>query len=143
MAMPWVHHPIAGWFLLLGGVAMVGGAGWIGFDNYRFVAASVSAPGKVVALERRSGPRGSTRDVPVVEYADPVSGERVRFESAFGMRPSPFAVGDAVTVAVRRDSPRVEIDSFWSLWALPCLLALFGAACVVAGRSVLKATRSP
>ena len=113
------------------------GAMWFTFDNYRFVRAAETAPGVVVAFHRQRGVRGSTRDHPVVRYRDPESGAVVEFESRFGVWPSPFTVGDDVTVAIRKDPARIEIYSFWSLWFLPLLLALFGIACALADRSIL------
>ena len=134
-------HPLVGLLLLIGGMALVAGGSWFAVDNFRFVRAAESTVGSVVALHRRRGARGSTRVHPIFEYRDPVSGRVVRSESKFGVWPSPFDVGDDVMVAISNQPPRVEIDSFWTLWFLPLLLAVFGIACLLAGRSILRACR--
>jgi hypothetical protein len=140
--MSWIRHPLAGAFLIVGGIALLGFGAWRGVENDRLLRAAETVPGKVVALERRKGTRGSTREHAVVEYRDPRTGTVETFTSAFGIWPSPFAVGDDVAVAVRRDPPRIEIDSFWSLFFMPLVVAVFGLACLLAGRSILNVWRS-
>jgi hypothetical protein len=139
--MSWIHHPVAGLFLVAGCLSMLCAAAWIAVETREFLDAAERVPGIVVELRRERGVRGSTRDHPVVEYRDPASGAIRRFQSRFGIWPSPFAVGDGVEVAIVRDPPRVEIDSFWTMWFLPLLLAGFGVACGVAGRSILLRPR--
>jgi len=61
------------------------------------------------------------------------------FKAGPGLWPSPFAVGDAVTVAYDRDArEHAMIGSFWTLWFLPAATAALGVACVFAGRDSLR-----
>jgi hypothetical protein len=132
----------AGYFLAAGGIAMIVAGIWYAVESMEFLDTTARTEGTVIALKRERGSKGMALDLPVVRFTSPESGETVEFKSRFGIRPSPFAVGDPVEVAYDPSDPsRAKIDSFWTIWFLPILLALFGLACFAAGFHTLRITR--
>ena len=76
---------------------------------------------------------------PVVRYR-PIgdAGETV-FTAKPGLWPSPFDVGDAVTVAYEPADPEdAKIVSVWMLWFLPGAMLLLGIGCLIAGWNTAK-----
>lgn len=130
---------LTGYFLLAGGLAMVGAGIWFAVDHARFLQRTDRAPGAVVEIVAERGARGMTLYHPVVRYRPADRGDAVVFKAKPGLWPSPFAVGDRVTVAYDRDDPDdAMIVSFWMLWFLPLAMALLGAGCLFAGRDTLR-----
>ena len=108
-----------------------------------FLDTAARTDGTVVELERKRSAKGMAMDHPVVRFTPRETGETIEFKSRFGMWPSPFAVGEPVEVAYDPAYPsQAEIDSFWTIWLLPLLIALFGAACLAAGSHTLRQTKN-
>lgn len=93
-------------------------------------AASVSAAGVVVDVQKQVLQAGSGGIYcPTIEFTT-AAGERVRFASAFGTMPASHTMGQAVTVRYNPQAPQTaEIDSGQSNWFVPgCLLAFAAGA---------------
>ena len=126
-------------FLLIGGIAMIAVGVWFFFDHARFVGPAQRAEGVVEDVVGRRGARGQMLYYPVVRYRPAGRDADVVFTSKPGLSPSPFAVGDRVTVAFEPADPaNAKIISFWMLWFLPGVMVLFGVGCLIAGRHTLK-----
>ena len=96
------------------------------------------APGTVIEVVGERGAKGTKLYHPLVRYEPAPGGASVTFKAEPGMWPSPFDVGDAVTVAYDQDDPSdANIVSFWTLWMLPLTLLAFGLGCLIAGRHTL------
>ncbi len=129
----------AGYVLLIGGIAMAIGGIWYVGEARAFLDAAARTEGTIIALKRERGARGFDEDHPVVRFVVPETGEALEFKSRFGVRPSPFSVGQRVAVAYDPADPsRARIDSPWTNWFLPVLLGVFGLACVAAGTQTLR-----
>ncbi|NNE82975.1 MAG: DUF3592 domain-containing protein [Alphaproteobacteria bacterium] len=127
-----------GAFLLVGGVGLMIAGIWILFSTLEFVRYSERAPGLVMEIVGERGARGSKLYYPIVRYRSLDQGASVVFKAKPGLWPSPFSVGDNVTVAYKDDNPDdAKIVSFWTLWFLPGVLIVFGLACLFAGRQTL------
>jgi hypothetical protein len=132
---------LAGYFLVAGGIVMLIAGIWFAGEAMEFLDTTARTDGTVVALKRERGAKGAREDHPVVRFVPPETGEAVEFKSRFGIWPSPFSVGDAVEVAYDPADPsRADINSFWTIWLLPLLLAAFGLACFGAGLHTLRST---
>ncbi len=132
---------LAGYFLVVGGIVMLVAGIWFIGEAMEFLDTTARTDGTVVALKRERGAKGMAEDHPVVRFVSPESGETVEFKSRFGMWPSPFTVGEEVEVAYDPAHPsRADINSFWTIWLLPLLLAAFGLACFAAGVHTLRST---
>lgn len=130
---------LTGFFLVLGGLAMVVGGIWFGAAHFNFVRAAERASGVVTKIVGKRGARGMTLYHPVVRFRPAEGVDEFVFTAKPGLWPSPFAVGDEVTVAYDPDAPeQAMIVSFWTLWFLPAAMAALGLACVFAGRDTLK-----
>lgn len=133
----------AGYFLAAGGIAMVIGGIWFAMAAGDFLDRTARADGTVVALQRKTGSKGMPLDYPVVRFHHPEGGGEVEFKSRVGLWPSPFSVGEAVLVAYDPADPsHAEIESFWTNWFLPLVMALFGLCCFAAGFHTLRATKA-
>lgn len=125
-------------FLLLGGIAMIVAGSWIATSNAGFVLAAQRAPGIVVDLSKRRV-RGATLYHPVVRFRPAAFETPVQFTAQPGLWPSPFDVGDEVTVLYDNADPAdARIESFWTLWFLPLATALLGAACLFAAWDIRR-----
>jgi hypothetical protein len=134
---------LAGYFLVAGGIVMLVAGIWFAGEAADFLETTARTDGTVVALQRERGIKGSTEDHPVVRFVQPETGETVEFKSRFGIWPSPFTVGEVVEVAYDPADPtRADINSFWTIWLLPILLAAFGLACFAAGLHTLRQTEN-
>ena len=128
-------------FLIAAGAVFLLVGGWVAYVNIDFMRHSSRAPGTVVEVVGERGVKGGTLYHPIVRYQPRSDGAGVTFKAEPGMWPSPFDVGDAVTVAYKEHDPSdANIVSFWTLWMLPLTLFLFGAGCLVAGRHTLNKT---
>jgi len=124
--------------LIAGGLALCGGGGWLGASEAAFLAAAERAPGVVTAIESKRGSKGGRLYFPVVRFDPPGRAGSVTFREKTALWPSPFAVGDAVTVAYDPARPGdARVASFWTLWFLPVLMAAFGLLCIAAGGHTL------
>ena len=136
---PLHRSPWAGGFLVIGGIGLCIGGVWWASKAKTFLDAAERIPGTVIELRRERGARGIKLDHPVVRFTVPVSGRAVTFKSRIGLRPSPFAVGDSVTVAYDPVDPEeAKIASFWTNWLPTVVLLLFGLMCVIAGLLTLR-----
>ena len=93
-------------------------------------AASASAVGVVVELQKQvANPGSGGVYCPTIEFSTP-SGEIVRFDSSYGTMPASHKVGQAVKVLYDPKEPHTaEIDSGLSNWLVPgCLLAFAAGA---------------
>ena len=93
-------------------------------------AASASAVGVVVELQKQvANPGSGGVYCPTIEFSTP-SGELVRFDSSYGTMPASHKVGQAVKVLYDPKEPHTaEIDSGLSNWLVPgCLLAFAAGA---------------
>ena len=130
---------LTGYFLLVGGVAMIFTGAWFAIADARFVLRAERVTGDVVDIVGERSARGMTLYHPVVRFRPDGNGGYVVFTAEPGLWPSPFAAGDRVTVAYDADDPDdAVIVSFWMLWFLPLATVLFGAGCIVAGRDTLR-----
>lgn len=91
-------------------------------------AASASATGVVVELQKQIfNPGSGGVYCPSIEFSTP-SGEVVRFQSSYGTMPASHKVGQAVKVLYDPKEPHTaEIDSRTSNWLLPGCLLVFAA----------------
>lgn len=122
-----------GLILALGGLLLTGSGAWFGYAHVALVRHGERAPGEVVDLQVRRV-RGQKLYHPVVRFRPAGKGE-TRFTEKVGLWPSPFTVGDRVTVLYRNETGiEPKIDSFWTLWCLPLAMILLGAGCIVAAR---------
>ncbi len=129
----------AGYFLLIGGMAMLLTGIWYLAEAATFLEDTERTHGTVIALERKKNVKGFDQDHPVVRFTSPATGETVEFTSRFGIWPSPFAISDRVEVAYDPANPqRARVNSFWTIWFLPLLLVAFGLACGIAGFHTLR-----
>ena len=93
-------------------------------------AASASAVGVVVELQKQvANPGSGGVYCPTIEFSTP-SGEIVRFDSSYRTMPASHKVGQAVKVLYDPKAPHTaEIDSGLSNWLVPgCLLAFAAGA---------------
>ncbi len=129
----------AGYFLVAGGIVMAATGVWQVVESTEFLDATARAEGAIVALEREKSAKGMPVDRPIFIFTAPETGVTFPIKSRFGIWPSPFSVGETVEVAYDPGDPaQARINSFWTIWFLPLLLALFGAACLFAGSHTLK-----
>ena len=125
-------------FLLIGGLALIVTGAWFAIDNARFIDGAHRAHGIVEDVVGRRGARGQMLYYPVVRYR-PAGGDEIVFTAKSGLWPSPFNVGDPVTVAYQpTGSDNAKIVSFWMLWFLPGAVLIFGIGGVFAGWHTLK-----
>lgn len=130
---------IKGGFLLIGGAALVITGLWIGISNLGFLYQAKRAPGIVSEIVGERSVRGTILYRPVVRFQPDGNGGHIVFKAKPGLWPSPFDTGDRVVVAYAEDNPdNAKIVSFWMLWFLPGVTALFGWACLFAGRSIMR-----
>lgn len=112
---------------------------WFGVTSFDFTRHAERAPGVVTQIVGKRSARGMTLYYPMVRFRPAGHGDEIEFEAGPGLWPSPFAVGDAVTVAYDRGThENAEILSFWTLWFLPAATAALGVGCVFAGRDSLR-----
>ena len=94
-------------------------------------AASASASGVVVELQKQVfNPGSGGVYCPTIEFST-ASGEVVRFESSYGTMPASHKVGQAVKVLYDPKEPRTaEIESGLSNWLVPGCLLVFAAGAI-------------
>ena len=118
---------------------MLAGGIWFAAQSMIFLDNAARTEGTVIAVKRKRGAKGMALDHPVVRFVPVETGETIEFRSPVGLRPTPFAEGDPVEVAYDREDPQqAKIDSFWTIWFVPLVLALFGVACLFAGTHTVR-----
>ena len=128
--------------MVVGGLGLAVAGGWFTVDNAVFLSQTNRASGTVVLVEKVRGHRGTSIYYPSVRYRHGKTGEQTSFKSRPGLWPSPFAVGDRVTVAYRSDDPaNAKVVSFWTLWFLPTCTILVGLGSICGGLSTLTERR--
>ena len=97
-------------------------------------AASASAFGVVVELQKQVfNPGSGGVYCPTIEFSTP-SGEVVRFASSFGTMPASHKVGQSVKVLYDPKEPHTaEIESGLSNWLVPGCLLAFAAGAIFFG----------
>lgn len=92
-----------------------------------FLATAATAPGEVIALERRGGYH------PVVQFQLP-DGEPMRFAGQVGSTPPAYQVGQSVEVLYNPEQPRsARIRSFLELWFVATLFTSMGGLFLLIG----------
>jgi hypothetical protein len=110
-------------------LGLIGGAVWAYFKQRQTLESRVATTGTVVELTTQVTQR-SNIFCPVVEFTT-VTGEKIRFTSAFGSRPAGHEVGQSVNVRYQAADPqKAEIESTLNRWLVPLILGLMG---VIAG----------
>jgi hypothetical protein len=109
------------------------------FNVRAFLGTAERAEGTVIAL-RRQHSSDSTTFVPVVRFQ--LRTRRVEFDSGAGSNPPRYTVGDKVAVLYQPANPyQAKIDSFFSLWEGPLILAGMGSVFFLIGAGIMLATR--
>ena len=138
----WAESRAAAVYMIIAGLGLVGAGVWFIADNAMFLSKAAHVAGTVISLEKVRGAKGTPLYYPMVRYQRAGVGEPEMFRSRPGLWPSPFAVGDKVTVAYARGDPAsARVVSFWTLWFLPACMIVFGAGSMYAGRSTLTTQR--
>lgn len=118
-------------------LGLFAGAGYLFHDTRQLVAAAETAPGTVVAFERRSS-KGGSSDYPVIEFAT-AAGEVRRFTTSGA---GDYAMGEAVEVLYAADAPaNARVNSFMELWLGSLALGGFGLLCLGVGIANLVGER--
>lgn len=119
--------------LVLGGV--------LSLRTTKFIKTAHKTSGRIVKLEKResfSDEKPSVTYYPIYVFTDD-SGVEHRITSNTGSYPPAFKVGEAITVLYRPGNPKAaEIDSFWTLWLLPCVLGGIASFEIIAGLLILS-----
>lgn len=121
--------------------------GWLALrETFRSLALKregSSAPGTIVELVSYMSKR-STMYKPVFEF-QASDGKVHRVTYANGQSPSPYAIGDKVTVLYRPEAPmEAKVDAIHSLWLGPIMLGIAaGGALIFALACFWGATRPP
>ena len=106
--------------------AIVGGVWW--FNVHRFVQSAEHAEGTVIELVESSGNQGGRTFSPVVEYTDH-QGKQHKYRSNVNSNPSPYSVGDKVSILYDRDHPSsATIDHWLYLYLFPLVFGIIAAA---------------
>ena len=138
----WAESYIAAVYMMIAGLGLVGAGVWFTADTAIFLSKAGRVAGTVVSIEKVRGAKGTPLYYPMVRYQPAEIGELVMFKSRPGLWPSPFAVGDKVTVACAPDDPAsARVVSFWTLWFLPACMILLGTGSMIAGLSTLAMRR--
>jgi len=131
-----------GFFLFIGGLALVGAGFWYAGEADAFLAQAQYTEGTIVEMKRERSTKGLRQDHPIVRFIEPETGKERTFKSKLGPWPSPFEQGERVEVAYDPgESEKAAINSFWTVWLPPSATILFGLACLVAGSATLRNTR--
>jgi hypothetical protein len=126
--------------LCLGGLALIGGAGYLGAENAHFKSITRTTQGIVVDEVSRRGARCARLYHAVVRFRPANESQDIEFRADPGLWPGLFAVGEPVTVRYVAHAPtRARIDSFWIFWFLPAVMLAFGLACGAAGLHIWHA----
>lgn len=120
------------------GLGLCAGAGYLFVDTRQLIATAETAPGAVVAFDRRSS-KGGSSDYPVIEFAT-ASGEVRRFTTSGA---GDYAMGEAVEVLYAVDDPaNARVNAFVELWLGSLALGGFGLLCLGVGIATLVYERS-
>lgn len=113
-------------FLNLLFLGLLGGGGYIGYNNYQLRTTGASTIGTVIRLEESSDSDGTSYS-PVFQYQ--VNGQTYEFESQNSSNPPTHRVGDQDTIFYDPANPsKAQIDSFLDMWLAPGMLTCIGGA---------------
>ena len=111
-------------------IGLLGGGGYIAYNNYQLRTNGASTTGTVIRLEESTSD-GSTSYSPVFQYE--VNGQTYEFESQNSSSPPTHRVGEQDTIFYDPENPqKAQIDSFMDMWLAPGLLLCFGGGGVIA-----------
>lgn len=120
------------------GLGLLAGAGYLFLDTRQLIAAAATAPGTVVAFERRSS-KGGSSDYPVIEFAT-AAGEIRQFTTSGA---GDYAQGEAVEVLYDASNPaNARVNVFLELWLGSLALGGFGLLCLGVGIGTLLHERA-
>lgn len=120
------------------GLGLSAGAGYLFLDTRQLIATAETAPGTVVAFERRSS-KGGSSDYPVIEFAT-AAGEIRRFTTSGA---GDYAKGDVVEVLYDAGDPaNARANVFLELWLGSLALGGFGLLCLGVGIGTLLYERA-
>jgi len=114
------------------------------FENSAFLEKSWRNEGRVIEMVEVESNTGSRRYVylPKVEYVDR-NGEKRIFTSESGSNPPEYDVGDVVEVIFPESQPEdARINSFFSFWFGPVIMAVFGGLFSLVGGGMLWSSRN-
>ena len=131
---------VGGCLVSLLAVGLLIGAVVVYVRQSRQLADRVSVQGTVTGLERTvTNPGSGGVYCPVVEFQ--VSGQTIRFQSAFGTMPASHKVGQSVTILYNPANPQeAEVSSVVSRYLYPGVLAFMGLIALCLGGSFLLFT---
>lgn len=121
-------------FLNLVFLSLLGGGGYIAYNNYQLRTNGATTTGTVIRLEESTSD-GSTTYSPVFQYV--VNGQTYEFESQNSSSPPTHRVGDEDTIFYDPTNPeKAQIDSFFDMWLAPGLLLCFGGGGIIVANVV-------
>jgi hypothetical protein len=142
------EHRMPGWvpvLLLVIGLGMLVGGGFVAKQRSDFLAAARSATGEVVDLRRRtstSDGKRTTTYYPIVRYLPPGRDAPVEFQHDTGSSPPAYSRGETVTVLYSPGDPGdAIIDGGIMNWFAPGLMIVLGGAFTVFGGLTLRSRR--
>jgi hypothetical protein len=122
--------------IILLGLGMLGGGGWLGMERQAFLERAEATNGTVVDFERHtstSDGRTTTTYHAVVDFSAP-GGERIRFTHESGSSHPSLKRGDAVRVLYDPADPQEAIiDGGWQNWLATIILGGMGLIMLAAG----------
>lgn len=121
-----------------------GGAGvafflWcvVGIQTWNFTRTANRAEGRIVELRSETTRKTGTMYRAVFEFQDEL-GQTHSVSDEGKYNPSPYAIGDQISVLYRRGQPQsAKINSFWSVWWLT-IVALGIAICFFAAYFIIN-----
>ena len=129
----WAESRAAAVYMVIAGLGLVGAGVWFIADSAVFLSEAARIDGTVIFLEKVRGGKGIPLYYPMVRYQRAGVREPVTFRSRPGLWPSPFAVGDQVTVAYTHGDPAsARVVSIWTLWFVPACMILLGSGMTLA-----------
>jgi hypothetical protein len=127
------------WLMALIGAGMLAGGGYWYFNVRAFIATADRAEGIVIAL-RQQHSSNSTTYVPIVRFQ--LARRQIEFDTGIGSKPPRYSVGERVPVLYPPANPyQAKIDSFFSLWGGPTIVAGIGGVFFLIGVGMMLATR--
>ena len=124
---------LVGIAMIVGAAAMLASAAIMVSDDEALVESGASAQGVVVAAPEDG--------VPTIVFTTP-DGRRIRIVGTVSASPSPYEVGERITVFYDPEDPyRFVIDSFVERWFLPLLFGGLGVVLGIAGIALVRSGR--
>ena len=123
------------YLLVVGGLAMLTGAGLLYQNAQHFLYQAYKTQGQVVAFEQNTL-GGSVSYRPVVSYQD-ANGNAHQFTSSVGDNPPAYLIGENVELLyVPGNKPNAKLNHFYALWGNVVLSVSFGAVFFLAGLAI-------